>query len=136
MFFIFFFFKQKTAYEMRISDWSSDVCSSDLLNLYQYLIDETDQDEICAPPLDITSSVKAKLCTRVESISSDKTKITLKSRAQFKYKGEWHGVSLGSRTIYAPFGYLADLSDRKEKKMDELQSKVAKRLASRSAENK
>src|SRR3546814_1455052 len=28
----FFFFKQKTAYEMRISDWSSDVCSSDLRN--------------------------------------------------------------------------------------------------------
>src|SRR3546814_2548266 len=27
---LFFFFKQKTAYEMRISDWSSDVCSSDL----------------------------------------------------------------------------------------------------------
>src|SRR3546814_15273347 len=38
----FFFFKQKTAYEMRISDWSSDVCSSDLhgtldqLVLHQY----------------------------------------------------------------------------------------------------
>src|SRR3546814_5247517 len=30
---IFFFFKQKTAYDMRISDWSSDVCSSDLHNL-------------------------------------------------------------------------------------------------------
>src|SRR3546814_3359271 len=30
MFFSFIFFKQKTAYEMRISDWSSDVCSSDL----------------------------------------------------------------------------------------------------------
>src|SRR3546814_14630673 len=30
-FIIFFFFKQKTAYEMRISDWSSDVCSSDLI---------------------------------------------------------------------------------------------------------
>src|SRR3546814_1054157 len=29
---VFFFFKQKTAYEMRISDWSSDVCSSDLLS--------------------------------------------------------------------------------------------------------
>src|SRR3546814_10121666 len=27
---LFFFFKQKTAYEMRVSDWSSDVCSSDL----------------------------------------------------------------------------------------------------------
>src|SRR3546814_3593724 len=36
---VFFFFKQKTAYEMRISDWSSDVCSSDLTTyypLYQY----------------------------------------------------------------------------------------------------
>src|SRR3546814_12868919 len=31
--FSFFFFKQKTAYEMRISDWSSDVCSSDLARL-------------------------------------------------------------------------------------------------------
>src|SRR3546814_1451098 len=30
LFFCFFFFKQKTAYVMRISDWSSDVCSSDL----------------------------------------------------------------------------------------------------------
>src|SRR3546814_3400978 len=30
MWFVIFFFKQKTAYEMRISDWSSDVCSSDL----------------------------------------------------------------------------------------------------------
>src|SRR3546814_19665919 len=34
--FVIFFFKQKTAYEMRISDWSSDVCSSDL----QYSEDE------------------------------------------------------------------------------------------------
>src|SRR3546814_3615157 len=31
---VFFFFKQKTAYEMRISDWSSDVCSSDLADPY------------------------------------------------------------------------------------------------------
>src|SRR3546814_12644120 len=33
----FFFFKQKTAYEMRISDWSSDVCSSDLVGSRQLL---------------------------------------------------------------------------------------------------
>src|SRR3546814_4449956 len=32
---MFFFFKQKTAYEMRISDWSSDVCSSDLPAQYR-----------------------------------------------------------------------------------------------------
>src|SRR3546814_5807773 len=34
---VFFFFKQKTAYEMRISDWSSDVCSSDLIHPGQNL---------------------------------------------------------------------------------------------------
>src|SRR3546814_12466398 len=33
--FFFFFFKQKTAYEMRISDWSSDVCSSDLPQIHR-----------------------------------------------------------------------------------------------------
>src|SRR3546814_20945752 len=36
---MFFFFKQKTAYEMRISDWSSDVCSSDLLRLAVSAVD-------------------------------------------------------------------------------------------------
>src|SRR3546814_9674538 len=35
LYLFFFFFKQKTAYEMRISDWSSDVCSSDLLTMHQ-----------------------------------------------------------------------------------------------------
>src|SRR3546814_10529114 len=34
----FFFFKQKTAYEMRISDWSSDVCSSDLRGLLDIML--------------------------------------------------------------------------------------------------
>src|SRR3546814_14205028 len=37
---IFFFFKHKTAYEMRISDWSSDVCSSDLREAAQAVIPE------------------------------------------------------------------------------------------------
>src|SRR3546814_10187645 len=37
----FFFFKQKTAYEMRISDWSSDVCSSDLFALRKEQIPES-----------------------------------------------------------------------------------------------
>src|SRR3546814_6317136 len=42
-FFFVFFFKQKTAYEMRISDWSSDVCSSDLDQglMFGYACDET-----------------------------------------------------------------------------------------------
>src|SRR3546814_8839429 len=34
---ILFVFKQKTAYDMRISDWSSDVCSSDLISFYSCL---------------------------------------------------------------------------------------------------
>src|SRR3546814_2329255 len=43
---VFFFFKQKTAYEMRISDWSSDVCSSDL-------IASADSDPVArSPPLE------------------------------------------------------------------------------------
>src|SRR3546814_7084685 len=46
--FIFFFFKQKTAYEMRISDWSSDVCSSDLRE--RRLLVQTDRDD-AAPVL-------------------------------------------------------------------------------------
>src|SRR3546814_1121954 len=40
LFLSFFFFKQKTAYEMRISDWSSDVCSSDLELAITYLNDK------------------------------------------------------------------------------------------------
>src|SRR3546814_4488002 len=40
---LFFFFKQKTAYEMRISDWSSDVCSSDLVNIQAGLIKKIGQ---------------------------------------------------------------------------------------------
>src|SRR3546814_1377961 len=39
VFWIFLFFKQKTAYEMRISDWSSDVCSSDLVTFRQADVD-------------------------------------------------------------------------------------------------
>src|SRR3546814_14832038 len=47
---VFFFFKQKTAYELRISDWSSDVCSSDLelggaaLHLHRSVDPEGDED--------------------------------------------------------------------------------------------
>src|SRR3546814_2831655 len=42
----FFFFKQKTAYEMRISDWSSDVCSSDLLAIDRHALARTDLDDV------------------------------------------------------------------------------------------
>src|SRR3546814_2971818 len=40
---VFFFIKQKTAYEMRISDWSSDVCSSDLASVAGTMIAQAAQ---------------------------------------------------------------------------------------------
>src|SRR3546814_4777174 len=46
---LFFFFKQKTAYEMRISDWSSDVCSSDLLKDELILAYSTASSETVLP---------------------------------------------------------------------------------------
>src|SRR3546814_3158399 len=45
-FLVFFFFKQKTAYEMRISDWSSDVCSSDL---FDQLVEAVDAEPNIRP---------------------------------------------------------------------------------------
>src|SRR3546814_15648186 len=54
--FSFFFFKQKTAYEMRISDWSSDVCSSDLLVVGGF---------VSGP---ITDTVRARLAMRSETM--------------------------------------------------------------------
>src|SRR3546814_10457507 len=45
-----FYCKQKTAYEMRISDWSSDVCSSDLLALVQVLVKACGDDRVADHP--------------------------------------------------------------------------------------
>src|SRR3546814_5876433 len=53
--FFFFFFKQKTAYEMRISDWSSDVCSSDLIAFLLRPFAQVAVSELrkrCAHPVD------------------------------------------------------------------------------------
>src|SRR3546814_6551382 len=47
-----FFFKQKTAYEMRISDWSSDVCSSDLRSAEHAAADRTALDRGHRPGTD------------------------------------------------------------------------------------
>src|SRR3546814_5737515 len=58
--YIFFFFKQKTAYEMRISDWSSDVCSSDLYRKVTVAI----QSLLCVSVSVCTVRVKRTLATR------------------------------------------------------------------------
>src|SRR3546814_1944198 len=57
LFSVFFFFKQKTAYEMRISDWSSDVCSSDLRTAGYSPDDAGGLDGLASPckPFDATA---------------------------------------------------------------------------------
>src|SRR3546814_4508744 len=55
--FVFFFFKQKTAYEMRISDWSSDVCSSDLAAVLCGAEDCTDMAEFARTKLSLLPQV-------------------------------------------------------------------------------
>src|SRR3546814_12092171 len=54
---MFFFFKQKTAYEMRISDWSSDVCSSDLIGAFAYpQLPLAQYPEIAPPTISISAA--------------------------------------------------------------------------------
>src|SRR3546814_2249026 len=60
----FFFFKQKTAYEMRISDWSSDVCSSDLA---------IPPIPPCTPLSRSSSSVAAAAASTVELVGLEPT---------------------------------------------------------------
>src|SRR3546814_7442005 len=68
-----FFFKQKTAYEMRISDWSSDVCSSDLFRFYSERVFEKmppfDDPEILR--VSLASAVLKLKCSLEDSIISD-----------------------------------------------------------------
>src|SRR3546814_9152071 len=57
---IFFFVKQKTAYEMRISDWSSDVCSSDLLEpVARRLLLGIERDHAAKPFVCLSASASA-----------------------------------------------------------------------------
>src|SRR3546814_11595084 len=62
---LFFFFKQKTAYEMRISDWSSDVCSSDLpvagnTARPQYRLDATAAHQVLARRAQFTARYQCR----------------------------------------------------------------------------
>src|SRR3546814_2126358 len=62
---VLFFFKQKTAYEMRISDWSSDVCSSDLIEAF-YWAATLGNFAIAADRLHITQSSLSKRIAELE----------------------------------------------------------------------
>src|SRR3546814_3634966 len=70
--FCFFFFKQKTAYEMRISDWSSDVCSSDLHADLLQLVDDFDR----ISPVDVGEGViSARPALGIEGVEQERLQI-------------------------------------------------------------
>src|SRR3546814_8209902 len=70
---LFFFFKQKTAYEMRISDWSSDVCSSDLAGTIVTRLSQADVEAFTklAVPLWYNWANKDKNAARIFQIHLD-----------------------------------------------------------------
>src|SRR3546814_4982712 len=76
-------FKQKTAYEMRISDWSSDVCSSDLLTLGKMIPPATQlaakrlKMPLCSAPRDLVMSTSFTACIIVLILSQKKKELQI-----------------------------------------------------------
>src|SRR3546814_18008953 len=66
VFLLFFFFKQKTAYEMRISDWSSDVCSSDL-QVLDRVLDREAEIGIAHDPV-VNSAIETEVIARTRIV--------------------------------------------------------------------
>ena len=67
IYFLFFFFKQKTTYEMCGRDWSSDVCSSDLFESFRYLAAPA---AVATETLETTASIKFILILRACALSA------------------------------------------------------------------
>src|SRR3546814_20574571 len=97
----FFFFKQKTAYEMRISDWSSDVCSSDLRALGRQvrLLDGSDDLELlgCGIPHSSLSpsATMLFLSRRFSSVRS----ATHSFRARASRRRSWTSPVVAARAV-------------------------------------
>lgn len=108
--------------------WSDNNWST--LNIYQYFIGDSSKEELCYPKIKLTSSVKVATCVRVKEKDSNLSWIKVAVRAKYWYNDSSSAVKLGDKKIPAPFGYLADLSDMKEKKMQDLKSKAVKRVSS------
>src|SRR3546814_9550387 len=91
-----FFFKQKTAYEMRISDWSSDVCSSDLTGAAVSAAAEG--------PADFSPSSSSTIsASNIHAIGSNPTGRTTRRRSEERRVGkEWVSTC---RSRWSPYHY-------------------------------
>src|SRR3546814_2419283 len=87
---LFFFFKQKTAYEMRISDWSSDVCSSDLARF---------DPKQTQRPLEPCPAAPWCLCSHNPLQIFERTSPAIRSDAQ---NSEWTTRSIASSLVGTP----------------------------------
>src|SRR3546814_12437241 len=98
---MFFFFKQKTAYEMRISDWSSDVCSSDL---WPGLVEAMERPDLGDDPRFATKPLRIENA-RVLVAEFDRTFAT-RDYAWWRSRLDENGVTFGSVT--KPTGIATD----------------------------
>src|SRR3546814_7469705 len=94
MFFVFLF-KQKTAYEMRISDWSSDVCSSDLerrLARREQLVESDRATQLEAAVEERTAELaEANVALRSEMIDREKAEAQLRQAQKMEAVGQLTG---------------------------------------------
>src|SRR3546814_6890780 len=99
----FFMFKKKTAYDMRISDWSSDVCSSDLP------ITEPAQDIVALHRLSLTGSLRCEDYSDARGIATPKLSIVWEPVPIRRLGASW-GRSFKMPTLYQQYsGYSAIL---------------------------
>src|SRR3546814_4954432 len=105
---LFFFFKQKTAYEMRISDWSSDVCSSDLQSASSTNLTTRSSAAARVPAMKIDGGLGGDLRNAGKAAASQEAQ---------GYDGVWT-----AETSHDPFFPLLLASQISEEHTSELQS--------------
>lgn len=98
------------------------------INLYQFLMDDEDNGMVCVDLIKISDKAKAALCAEIQNIDTKKEELKLATAAQFKFNDKKRTLDLPTVTIPLPFGYLADVSDMKEKAMQNLKSEIAESL--------
>src|SRR3546814_1746342 len=116
---VFFFFNQKTAYEMRISDWSSDVCSSDLLGVFRKDV----SDFVVPLVLDVTREVNGEQVL-IQPYSTVANGSNARSQGVEVYAQHTLDFGLGAQVNFTYNDTsVADITlDRSEEHTSELQS--------------